>query len=135
MAEEAQLRCSLFILKGKLKFQNSITAFNADVEGANGPTPGSINVPAAGVNVDLSQLTEFGGLAAIENISETETVEYGIKAGGTFYPLGSAKPGEAYPLRLSPSIEYGATGTASTQNLHIRSLGATCVVNIFAFDP
>ena len=120
-------------------------AYQATVTARNGPTPGVISVPSSGVNVNLSQLTAFGGLVSFWNESTTVTVYVGIKDAftGKFYPLHQMLPNEGYATRLADILgqDYG-TGTLAegTDSLHLRAKtinGTATVANVVveAFDP
>jgi hypothetical protein len=146
MASEAQLRVSLRIYKKSgnvvvLSYQNQGTAFNPDVTGSLGPTPGAFVAGTLGTDVDLSQLST-PGLAWIRNLDPTNYVTIGIydPEADKFLPLGELLPGEGYVLRLSR--EFGvdfspATGTgtsAATNRLRVRADTAPCNVLVEAFE-
>ena len=154
MSDEIQVRASLQIRAGQLIFQSNPTGFNADMATAvpNGPTPGSLSVPLAGINVDLSQLTT-PGMCFLYNVGTGDTdtddlgnsfVEYGMfdptTAVHEFIPLGEILPGEGYVLRLSRFLghEMGTTaGTGTTgQNsvLRLKAVGAVQHCQVFVFE-
>lgn len=116
MADEAQIRSSMEIKKGKIDYRSLPSAFLANVTGTKGPTPGAVTVTVFGTAIDLSELTT-PGLCRIMNIDATNYVEYGIRdpETETFYPFGEILPGESYILRLSRNLafEYYGTGTGT----------------------
>ena len=137
MANEIQVRAGFSISNGNLRYQTqpgSITANQLTVN-PEGPTPGSVLVPTAGVAISPTGLASQGGWCKITNRDATNYVTFGIKAGGVFYPLGELLPGEPAVLRLSRSLLYGASGTAHVQDLWAVADTASCIVNVEAFDP
>lgn len=144
MANEATLRVGLRIYRddsaGYINFNGLPTAFQVDVAGCLGPTPGAFSASVLGTDVDLSQLTT-PGLCWIANLDDTNFVEYGIwdPENSKFFPLGEVGPKEAYPLMLSRNIqeEYqtgtGTTG-ANTNRLRIKADTAACNVFVGAFE-
>lgn len=140
MASEAQVRCSLQIVKGKIDYQSKPTVFVADVSGTMGPCPGAFTASVAGTDTDLSALGT-PGLCKIQNIDSTNYVTYGIwdPEGATFYPLGELLAGEVFVLRLARDVEeqYGTgTGTsgANTNRLRFKADTAAVKVVVEAFD-
>ena len=140
MANEATIRSSLAITKGKLKYSGQPTSFTADVAGTKGPTPGAIDVSIEGTDIDLGELTT-PGLCRLMNLDDTNYVVYGIwdPEGARFYPLGELLPGETYVIRLARMIEeeYGTgTGTvgADTNRLRMKADTATCNIVVEAFE-
>ena len=139
MSDEATIRASLQIDNGDFHYRSYPTSFQADVTGKHGPTPGSVTVSVAGIDVSLAELA-VPGLCVIENQDPTNFVTFGIWDPETtkFYPLGELLPGEIYVLRLSRDLawEYGAgTGTTGpeTNTLRFRANTAACSVFIGAF--
>lgn len=147
MSGEASIRCSLQINKtdeaGNVNFRSYPTEFNADVDGAIGPTPGAFRVGVTGTDVDLSQI-DVPGLCRFSNQDPTNFVTYGIADPETdkFYPLGELLPGEFYVLRLSRLLgwEYAedmvGTGTtgAKTNTLRFMADTAECTVLAEIFE-
>ena len=140
MADEAQIRSSLFIRKGEIDYQSRPTVFSADVSGTKGPTPGAVTFSTAGEDVDLTGLT-VPGLCRLQNQDPTNYVTYGIwdPEGNTFYPLGELLSGESYVLRLSRDIEEefgtgGGTTGPNTNRLRIKADTAACVVLVEVFE-
>lgn len=138
MSDEARLTVSLQITSGNLEYQSRPTAFQADVAGAKGPTPGAITASTSGTNVDLSQLTQ-PGLCRIMNLDETNRVEVGVHDGLLFHPLLELLPGESYVVRLSRNVgeeeDMPGTGTTGDVNaLCVRANTAACVVLVEAFE-
>ncbi len=151
MSNEARIQISLQIRQqgiagaaGKF-FQSNPTQFGADVGGPNGPSPGSLLVPTAGLDINFSQLKFPGGFCWFQNLDNTNYVEWGAfdPAIHKFYPIGELLPGELYLIRLSRwlGIEYGSghlgTGTGSVgmgDTLRFKAAIAPCVVTICGFD-
>lgn len=147
MSGEAKIQLSLQITKdddaGIVNYRSYPTTFDADVDGALGPTPGAIVVSIYGTDVDLSQLT-VPGLCRLSNESATNYVTYGICDPETdkFYPLGELRPGEFNLLRLSRELgqEYAGSGTGTgtsgpkTNKLRFMADTATCSVLVEIFE-
>lgn len=127
MANEAQIRVSLAIKKGKIDYQNKPGAYQADVAGLNGPAPGTVTATTGGVNVDLSMFTT-PGLCCLKNIDDTNFVTYGIHDGTNFHPFGELLPGEEAVVRLSRDILGG------TNELHVVGDTASVKVQVDAFE-
>jgi hypothetical protein len=116
-------------------------SFTVDLTGSfAGPAPGTILVPLAGVDVDLSLFTT-PGLAYLYNLDTANFVEVGIKepATGFFYPFLEIGPLEGYPIKLSRNLgeEYTGTGTgtsAATNTLHAKANTAPCKVFFGVFE-
>ena len=147
MSGEAKIQLSLQITKdddaGIVNYRSYPTTFDADVDGALGPTPGAIVVSIYGTDVEFSQLT-VPGLCRLSNEDATNYVTYGICDPETdkFYPLGELLPGEFYVLRLSRELgwEYAGSGTgtgttgALTNKLCFVANTAACTVLVEAFE-
>jgi hypothetical protein len=138
MANEATIQTTLSIRTGSLSYQSQPSSFRADVAGTKGPTPGAIAVAIAGTDVAFSELTT-PALCRLQNLDETNFVEYGIWDGIQFYPLGELLPGESYVIRLSRNLteEYGTgTGTtgAAANTFRLKADTAACVVLVEAFE-
>lgn len=122
MANEARLLISLQINKDNLQYQGRPTAFQADVDLTEGPTPGFILVSRFGTAIDFSQLTT-PGLCRMQNYSQSNSIAIGIynTDQAEFYPFMYLKPGESYVLRLHPEIneEYAGTGTGTTSEENV----------------
>lgn len=140
MANEAQIRASLLIQKGNLRYQSQPTAFSADITTGKGPVPGAIAVATTGTNVDLSEL-EQPGFVRLMNLDETNYVEWGVwdTERSVFFQVGELKPGEIALFRLSRNFgeEFAGPGTgttAATNLLRLMANIAACVVLVEAFD-
>lgn len=142
MADEIRLLNSLQIRKGNKFYQSSANSFVADFDGSVGPTPGDTTVPSEGVDVDLSALTELGGMIRFYNTDDAITAFVGIRDITTdkFYPFMDLLAGEFYTFRLSQFLggEFGTgsgTGTIGDDSvLHIRADTGSIQVTIEAFD-
>lgn len=121
MANEIQVRSSLQIRNGNLKYQSQPTAFNATMTGVKGPTPGAILISSGGTQISLAQLATLGGMCRVMNLDGTRTIEVGIYVVSLsrFIPFMSLLPGETYVFRMSEHLgeEYTDTGTGSTAGI------------------
>ncbi len=141
MANEIQLRHSLVIANGPYQYISAATAFNADQLVAGGPTPGTIAVSLAGIDVDLTQLTT-PGMCRITNLDtpgtgNTNYITYGmhIQASGIYIPLGEILPGEFYQMRLYRFLgAFSGTGTGSGGKLHLRAVGLAVNVEVLTWN-
>lgn len=140
MAGEATLRVSLQIVKGNVQYQSPQTGFQDDVAGSKGPCVGAVAVPPAGLDIDLSELT-IPGWCYVQNQDPTNFVQLGIREPATnrFFPLLLFKPGQGYPVNLSPYVgeQYDNTGTgtsASINKLHAKADRAPCNVLFQIFE-
>ncbi len=143
MANEAQIRTSLRVKVGNLWYQSNPQAFNADVAGAKGPTPGAIAVALTPTLIDFTQLDTLGGLCRLMNLDEDNYVEWGLFNSDTseFYPLGEILPGETYIIRLSrllgteqPAAGTGTGTSGSAISMRLKATVAPCNVLVEAFD-
>lgn len=139
MANEIQVRSSLQVNNGNLRYQSQPTAFTATQNGgAKGPTPGMLSVSTTGTDVDLSQLST-PGVCRIMNLDDTNYIEWGIHDGSLFHPIGEALPGESYVIRFSRNLgeEESVPGTGTTAVLnafYLRANTGTCQVLVEAFE-
>ncbi len=141
MSNEIRVQTNLQVVKGSTFYQSRPTAFVATMNGTRGPTPGAFVASKTGTDVDLSELSQMGGLCRIQNLDSTNFITYGLfdTSSFRFYPLGDVLPGESYVLRLSQELgeEIGTgSGTANLggSTLRIKAHGAACQVLIEAFD-
>ena len=147
MSGEATLQISLQINKadatGNVNYRSYPTQFNADVDGALGPTPGAFVVSIYGTDADLSELS-VPGLCRLTNQDPTNFITYGIydPEADKFYPLGELLAGEFYVLRLSRELgwEFAGAGTGTgttgpyTNTLRFVADTASCNVLMEAFE-
>jgi hypothetical protein len=141
MANEANIKASMRVLKGSLDYRSNPTQYLATQTGVGGPTPGTILCAVApGTDVDLSELTT-PGLAVIQNLNATNYVTVGVydPQSNLFYPMLELLPGEVQVIRLSRNIqEEYATGTGTvgpgTNTLRIIANSAACLVKVDAFE-
>jgi len=103
MANEATIRSTLQIQKGNLDYRPATAAFQVDVTGTDGPTPGAVTASTAGTDIAFSELTT-PGLYRVRNIDSTNFVEIGIWDGATFHEFGELLPGEEYVGRFSRNM-------------------------------
>ena len=138
MSKEANIRVGLTVLKRDstdptitlLDFNQS-AGYSADVTGTFGPTPGTLAVPATGVAVALTGITD-PGWCWVHNQDTTNNIQIGIRDADSalFYPLLELKPGWRLPIPLSPDLfeEYQGTGTGTgspTNQLWLRAIHPT----------
>jgi hypothetical protein len=142
MADEIQVRLSISIRKGNLNYQSQPTAFNDDLDGDEGPTPGYFVASTYGTLLDLSALTGQPGWCWMQNLDATNYVEWGIwdHETGKFSPVGELGPGEIAQLKLTRNlgVEYDDSGTgtgttAPTDSLRFKANGADCKVRVDVF--
>ena len=123
MADEAQVRASLSIRKTSgaktlIDYRSSPSAFNSDVTGTKGPTPGALTIPTGGKVVSFAEL-DTPGWCILHNEDATNYVEWGVYDPDTdrFYPVGEIGPGEsAGPFKFSRNFreDYIGTGTGTS---------------------
>jgi hypothetical protein len=140
MANEITVYAALQVKKGNTQYQSRPSSFRADMDGIGGPSPGAIQVPVSGIDVDFSQL-DTPGWCRIQNLDATNFVEYGVKdtLGGVFYPIGELEPGDCTVLRLSRNLgqSYATTGTGTgteINTLHFKADTDTVKVLVEAFE-
>lgn len=140
MANEATIRTSLIIKSGELDYGSKPTAFNADVAGSKGPSPGAITVATTGTDVDLSELSS-PSLCRLMNLDGTNYVTVGVwdPENSLFFPSLELLPGETYIVRLSRFLqwEFGTgTGTSGSETNTLRMYAdtAACDVLVEAFE-
>lgn len=130
MSSEARVTVSLSVRKGNLDYRSAPTSFTADVSTARGPAPGAVEATGAGVNVAFTGLTN-PGLVLLQNLDDTNPVEWGAYDGATFHPVGKLLPGELAVFRFSDSLSVG-TGSANT--FRLVALSGTAFVRVDAFE-
>lgn len=143
MSNEIRIQSSLQVkaTASNLVYQSQPTAFNINMSGSKGPTPGAINATMAGTVVNLSQLDTLGGVCRIMNLDLEAKITIGIwnPSIGKFHPLMDVLAGESYVVRLSSELgaEYG-TGTGSvgdaSDQLMVKAWTEPCNVLVEAFD-
>jgi hypothetical protein len=145
MAGEMQCQFSIVIgpspVNPNLQYSSKPTSFKVSPVNFRGPSPGLIKqVPTAGVDVNLSQLTQ-PGVAWIQNLDANNKVVVGIfdPAINKFIPFLDVLPGEFWPIRLSQYIfeDFNATGTSigdTNLTLRIKSINNPCDVRVDCFD-
>ena len=131
MSKEARLAGGMQIRKtvngiNVIDHRPAFSGFTADVDGAAGPSPGSINVGPNGTNVSFAQLTE-PGWCEIYNMDDAQTVQWGLWDPNTttFYPLGELEPGHGIVYKFSRNFgerhdEGVGTGTPGTGQVMLR---------------
>lgn len=139
MSNEIQIRSSMTVVNGSLRYGSQPNAFSADMLGKRGMIPGGLRAPTTGVTIDLSTL-ESVGMAHIANVGETYSVMIGIYDPDTtvFYPFLDLLPGESYVVRLSAFIGEQlttGTGTGAVNNIvQARGIGGEADVIVNAFE-
>ena len=84
--------------------------------------PGTLTVPTAGVDVDLSALTTEGWVR-LQNLDDANFVEWGPEVAAVFHPIGRLNAGEPALFRLSPG-----------KTLHLKADTAACLVQVLACE-
>lgn len=140
MANEATIRVSLTIKKGRLSYQSNPTAFTATLSGTKGPTPGAIEVSVYGTEITFSELTQIG-YCVMQNLDEDNFVQWGLwePATAVFYPVGELGPGELCLFKFSRYFkqEYTNTGTGTTapeNSFMLKADTANCNCVVTAFE-
>lgn len=87
-----------------------------------GGVPGSITVTTAEMDIDLSPLGTKGWVR-LQNVDETNYVDWGPKSAGAMVPIGRMLPGEPALFRLN-----------SAAILRMKANVASCKVQILAFE-
>jgi hypothetical protein len=142
MSNEITVRSYLQIRKSNVDYRSYPQQFQANWNGQNGPTPGSVLIHTSQTTINLAQLV-MPGLCRIQNLDNANFVEWGIHdtTNGKFYPMGELLPGESYVFRLSRYLGYNipspsGTGTGGSDALQfaMKADTAPCVVLVEAFD-
>lgn len=114
--------------------------YRSDMDGV-GPSPGSIAVPEAGVNVDFSQLASLGE-CGLKN-SGAFPILWGVADAtlARFIPIGQMAPGKGAWLgqlyEFFGEYEEHATGTGSVVEayaLHLRAVGGASSAFVGAYE-
>ncbi len=120
MSSEAKITSSLVINGGNagfLNYQSLPATFTADctVAVAAGSTPGSVLCTVLGTLIDLTELTNPGGLCRLQNLDSTNYIEIGLHDAvtGEFYPVLELLPGESFIVRLARFLGEDQIGTGS----------------------
>jgi hypothetical protein len=141
MANEMTLRIGLTVRSGNLDYRSNPTSFKQDLDTIAGPTPGGFSVPVGGIAVPMTNLTA-PGVILIQNLDDTNYVEWGIHDGALFHPVGVVRAGKASLFELSPNLGQEPsvpTGTASGTNtvvntFWVRAHTAACEVTMDIFE-
>jgi len=97
-----------------------------DQNNIGGGVPGTLTVPTAGIDVDLSSLA-LVGWARFKNLDPDNIVQHGPKVAGTFHPYGRMKPGEPAQFRIDPQAVSGGT-------VHLKADTAACLVQVIVHN-
>lgn len=138
MANEFTVSGILQLRRGSQTYSSQPGSYRSDQSSQGGPSPGSINVPTTGTDVSFAQLTR-PGLCRIQNLNDTNRVEWGVHDGLLFHPVGELLPGEFVILRLSRNLgeeeDVPGTGTTAVVNtFFLRANVAACKVLVEAFE-
>lgn len=120
MSAEIKVVASLSCTKGNFTLPANSKQVSADQSGTGGGVPGSVTATTGGVDIDATGVAALGW-ARLQNLDVTNWVEFGVKVGGTFYPVARLLPGEPVLLRLTS----GNTGT-----YHLKANVASCIVQV-----
>lgn len=151
MADEAQIRLGLRIVRAPLDYQSNPTAFTMDVLNSSPPIPGKIVATPAGVDLDLTNLG-VPGLIWLMNMSTQDFVTWGVVDPDTdkFLPVGelpianASTGGKPFLHNLSRYLYTGFSGAIGTgtgtgtlghpATLRFYSNDVDCEVFVAAFD-
>lgn len=139
MADEITIRTSIRVRKGNLNYAPPSAIFSEDISDDKGPTPGFLTISTDGENVTFGELVTPGRVQ-IQNLDDTNYVEFGIHDGTLFHALGEILPGTEVTFRFSRNLGEEATvapGTGTTAPVNyffIKANTAPCGVNVFAFE-
>lgn len=98
MADEIQGKLTLDVINGEFMDCNR-HQFSYDQTGV-GRVIGTVTVDDTESDVDLSELTTEGWVF-LNNLSTTDTVEWGPKKSGSMIAMGNLKPGECAFFRMN----------------------------------
>src|SRR5436305_1987923 len=102
MANEIRVNLARQVINGNIQYSSRPPFYQADQKTAFGPAPGTVFIPVAGVDIDLSKFVR-AGVARIQNLDTTHYVTYGPREIGIneFHPFGELGPGEQAHFRIS----------------------------------
>lgn len=140
MANEIQVRASVSVRLGNLKYQSPQPAWTAALTTAIGPTPGAVTIPLEGRDFFFEELTS-PGIAVFTNIDATNFVRFGlyILDLDRFFPIGRIYPGESFPFRFDPDLFQAFLGSGTSAEdgeayFRFKADTAPVVVQIDAFE-
>lgn len=120
MADEITIQSGISVMKGNLSFSIPPMAYQDDMTGTGGPTPGYVTIGTSEESIAFSELSTLGWLW-MKNLDSTNYVRWGFATG--VYG-GRIKAGEtAGPFRLEP-------GTT----LYMIANTAACKMQIYGFE-
>ena len=122
MADEINLAFTISVSNGNFFYDRTETII-MDQATASGANPGVVNVGTAsgGEVIALGDIATEG-VGVIKNLDTTNFVEVGPESGGVIVPLLKFKPGEGFPLRLSPGQVYRARADTGVCKLLVHIL-------------
>lgn len=139
MAGELRLGISVQLIKGNTRYTPQFPQYAIDITTEGGQTPGQLNVPTTGIDVNLSVLVS-PYFCVMRNLDASNYVEVGVHDGSLFHPLQELPPGgKPVPFFLSRNLgveeDVPGTGTSAVVNtLMLRAVGGTCKVIVEAFN-
>ncbi|AMV30916.1 hypothetical protein VN12_02290 [Pirellula sp. SH-Sr6A] len=120
MADEITILSGISVLKGNLYFSVPAVAYQDDMTGTGGPTPGYVTLGTTEESIALSELSTVGWFW-MKNLDSANYVRWGFSTG--VYG-GRIRAGEtAGPFRLEP-------GTT----LYMIANTAACKMLVYAFE-
>lgn len=139
MANEITIQANLQVRLGNLDFVGRPGSFRDTMDDVGGPTPGTLVVTTTGTDISLAQLTNPGWIL-LQNLDDTNYVEFGLHDGSLFHPIAELPPGlSCGPFKISRNFgeEHTLPGTGTTgvvNTLYLRANTATCMVKVEAFE-
>lgn len=140
MAGEITINASIRVNNGNLVYASPVQQFQADQSVAGGMSPGQLECTHAGQEINLTALDD-PKWCEVRHIGDDDDVyiELCIRdpETGLMYPFAELSPGEQFPLPLSRHLgrQYGTgTGTGTTNQLWIRSVGGNAKVVFLGFE-
>lgn len=118
---DAELRTTLRIRKGNIRYTSDPTFFQMSMAAAKGPTPGEILVPRGGREILLGEVAP-AGWTFFKNNDSDNFLTAGVYDGSRFYPFLEFPAGIGYPVILSRYLNQEFVGTGTNSNADINKL-------------
>lgn len=118
MANEFQLTSNLVAKNGAFQDRFSPGTINIDQSTIGRGGHAQVISIADDNEVDFGDISN-AGWCTLQNLDDTNFVEYGPNSGGAMIPFGKLLPGEYAVLRLSPSIVMRAQADTAPVKLDV----------------